>query len=110
METANWITLGIAGLTFLGTWLTVRAQQRRDRTDHASQVTASALTLIKPLEARIKNLSGRIASLEAELVEQKERRQEEVGELKGRVARLEAENVKLRNWIKLNTEFDPEHI
>lgn len=105
MTAANWVTLAIAALTFLGTWLTVRSQQRRDRYDQAAKVTASALTLLEPLEASIARLDAELKTekqarevLEAELIEQRDRRTT----LENRVRKLE-------NFL-VSEGYDLEHI
>ena len=92
MNAGNIITLIIAGLTFIGTWLTIRANRARSSVENTKDLTVTALSLIRPLEERIDHL-------EDELAEQRERRY-----------KLEARVETLENFIRLNTEFDPEHI
>ena len=67
MTAANWITIGIAAATFLGTWLTIRQQKTRD-------LTSTAIALISPLEARLEDLEAQLHTSQVELREQRKRR------------------------------------
>lgn len=91
-DAGNIIILITATLAFVGTWLGVRVQRQRLANEASTRLTETAISLIKPLETRID-------TLEEELREQRTRRYE----LENRVRVLE-------EFIRLNTEFDPEKI
>lgn len=89
----QWVlTAVIGGATVVASYLTVRVARHRLEDEAPERLTKTALSLIKPLEDRIKHL-------EVELQIQRDER-----------TKL-AERVKvLESFIRLNTEFDPEHI
>ncbi len=92
MTGAELTAVSVAVLAMITTLVGYVVQSKRNDQDALASATESWRNLIKPLEARIKHL-------ETEIKIQRDER-----------SKLAERVVSLEHWIRLNTEFDPEHI
>ena len=84
----NWSAIALVAVAFIAAgsgWGGAKFARRKEKADAASIITATAMSLLAPLNIKVAELSGSVTGLNGQ-----------VTQLHGKVARLETDNRNLR--------------
>ncbi len=103
MDVTQWIAAAVAVAGALGAIITALSTRRKASADAVTAATALFDKLCERQQARIEQLTERIAANEAEIAELRQELEESRGReraLQDRVTRLEAENAALKQELE----------